>query len=282
MTVGGNSVSQRDKRTEPGASLNAGDQLAAPMLDLKGGSSAVVVHVARYLAAVMTLWQASDVASLSVRHRWKLGQGQPTYGSDKSSIKRQTTVCPQAVLTRQPQSERLILFFSNTGGSFWVAAFEWPDPVLTPSAARYHAARLARGPRPPAARANAARAMMPDPPLCHVADRLRPDVPPRRPFSQPACYRRRLSSSNVSPCRSLTQPAARPHLPSCRLRSLSLKPDKTPSRSRPQPATCQCCPADHAAVCPTRPAVPARPGPVASHQGLVAAHLDHNWPVTQQ
>eukprot|EP00058_Branchiostoma_floridae_P022018 XP_002607508.1 hypothetical protein BRAFLDRAFT_119255 [Branchiostoma floridae] len=117
--------------------------------------------------------------------------------------------------------------------------------------------------------------MMPDPPLCHVADRPGPDVPPRRPFSQPACYRRRrrlqTQLSDVFPCRSLTQPAARPHPPSCRLRSSSLKPDKTPSRSRPQPATCQRCPADHAAVCPTRPAVPARPGPVASHQGLVAA-----------
>eukprot|EP00058_Branchiostoma_floridae_P010200 XP_002595688.1 hypothetical protein BRAFLDRAFT_117536 [Branchiostoma floridae] len=99
--------------------------------------------------------------------------------------------------------------------------------------------------------------MMPDPPLCHVADRPRPDVPPRRPFSQPACYRRgrRLQTqpSDVFPCRSLTQPAARPHLPSCRLRSSSLQTEKTPSRSRPQPATCQRCPADHAAVCPTRP-----------------------------
>eukprot|EP00058_Branchiostoma_floridae_P011939 XP_002597427.1 hypothetical protein BRAFLDRAFT_122631 [Branchiostoma floridae] len=122
---------------------------------------------------------------------FQLGQGHPTYGSDKSSIKGQTRHLSRAVLTRQPQSERLILFYSNTGGSFWVAAFERPDPVLTPSAARYHAARLARGPRPPAARANAARAMMPDPPLCHVADRPRPDAPPRRPFSQPACYRRR-------------------------------------------------------------------------------------------
>eukprot|EP00058_Branchiostoma_floridae_P007081 XP_002592569.1 hypothetical protein BRAFLDRAFT_118907 [Branchiostoma floridae] len=139
------------------------------------------------------LWYETKQTNMTVSSldQTKLGQGQPTCVSDWSSIKGQTTVCPQSVLTRQPQSERLILFYSNTGGSFWVAAFERPDPVLTPSAARYHAARLARGPRPPAARANTARTMMPDPPLGHVADRPRPDVPPRRPFSQPACYRRR-------------------------------------------------------------------------------------------
>eukprot|EP00058_Branchiostoma_floridae_P004648 XP_002590136.1 hypothetical protein BRAFLDRAFT_83416 [Branchiostoma floridae] len=35
---------------------------------------------------------------------------------------------------------------------------------------------------------------------CHVADRPRPDVPPRRPFySQPACYRRRPTTDPARP-----------------------------------------------------------------------------------
>eukprot|EP00058_Branchiostoma_floridae_P012534 XP_002598022.1 hypothetical protein BRAFLDRAFT_79753 [Branchiostoma floridae] len=93
---------------------------------------------------------------------------------------------------------------------------------------------------------------MPDPPLCHVADRLRPDVPPRRPFSQPACYRRTPAGPRPNairgplPCRP-TRPVTRPLAtrasavcaamddpPSCHVAERP-RPDVTPCRPSSQP-----------------------------------------------
>eukprot|EP00058_Branchiostoma_floridae_P017349 XP_002602837.1 hypothetical protein BRAFLDRAFT_128931 [Branchiostoma floridae] len=96
--------------------------------------------------------------------------------------------------------------------------------------------------------------MMPDPPLCHVADRPRPDVPPRRPFSQPACYRRkpcRQTSSYIVPPPlvvaearkdAIPKPSAAGHVSALSCRPRRRLPD--PARRLPDPAR---------RACPTRP-----------------------------